>query len=241
MLCVQVPRRFLCVAAFTAFRSMIPYQTMKWVLSGLGAFCLVVVAVLLVLTKQGVMIRPQPLIKPTLLQADFVPAGEHVFLRLFPDLRDVRIILLRWAPDTADQQFFLADFKKNFEFQLKRELRIQFKAPNPQDLRSCESACLFVLPEINVESELQKSLNESQAKWISIRMFEFDEIPESPDHCLKERKLTEDCLFYVVLNLVRKKVAAMEGKLFFLYKYLDQDFYLFVRGQSSRAIESDRR
>jgi hypothetical protein len=202
---------------------------MKWVLSGLGAFCLVVAAVLLVLAKKGVMIRPQPLIKPTLIQSDFTPVGEHVFLRLFPELHDVQVILLRWDSDVLERERFLQDFAKSFKSQLHGDFQIFLKEPSVDDVSTCLRTCLFILAPSASRADVERVMIESGRRWISIKALEFAEVPETPENCLHQQMLSEDCLSPVALNLTKKKLSKTSERVFFLYKYLDHDFFLFLR------------
>jgi hypothetical protein len=204
---------------------------MKWVFGALGLFSVLVVGVLLFLVKKGVILRPQPLIKPSLIESDFKPVGQRVFMRLYPQLRDIDFIFLRSSLKPKEHSAFVRDFTAEFELQLKKKLNFSFISS--QDFESgpsifCESPCLvWVTGELD-RVQIENGGNRSKKSWLEIRAWTFQGEPQMTDLCLEQARLSDDCLFQVAMKLSEKKRKGLEGRLFFLYQYLDQHFYLFI-------------
>lgn len=202
---------------------------MKWIFSVLGVVSIGIVILLFFLMKRGVIVRPQPLIKPTAIASDFSPVGKHLFLRLFPVFQPVEIVIWRLGLPEAEKQKLLQDVKTEFSQQLKKTIQVIEGLSLEEALKVCEFPCWILVAANTPNEDISKKMNPTSNRWIQIRSFEFQNIESVPNNCDTQKILSEECLFYVALNLAKKKIEKIKKRVFFLYQYLDRDYYLFIQ------------
>lgn len=187
---------------------------------------LIISAAMIWIVKSGVTIRMQPLIKPTVVGENLYPMARHLFLRMFPDFQQTDFVL--WSLDTSssEAELFLSQMVQEYESQLK-SVRYFDEAKNP--IESCPSPCWAVSSTQEKLSEWKQKLTNSGKKWISISWKSYSNVESVSEECLTQKVLSQNCLLPVAVNDVKKKLKDPKARYFFLKKYLDSDFYLFVK------------
>lgn len=195
---------------------------MKTVLAILGAAILVSSGVMVYLVKKGAALRPAGVIAPSEIGTKSDLIAQAVGLRLFPDFQTAKNVV--WYLDIADEPFVnipestLANYQTNFKPELF-DLR-----KNPQ--ASCVENCWYIqaantaLPET-----IQQKIKTEPTLEIFVEYFNRDE--QVPEVCENEKTLEEKCVRPVSVREIRKKLKN-PAPYFFMRRYLDSQFYLFI-------------
>lgn len=195
---------------------------MKIVFAILGAAILISSGVMVFLVKKGAALRPAGVIAPSVIGTKAELIGQAVGLRLFPDFQTAKNVV--WYLDVTDEPFVnipestLANYQTNFKPELF-DLR-----KNPQ--ATCVENCWYV-QTANVplpEALLQKIKTEPSIE-IFVQYFDRDE--KVPEVCESEKTLELKCVRPVSVREVRKKLKT-PAPYFFMRRYLDSQFYLFI-------------
>jgi len=181
--------------------------------------------------KKGVTLRLQPLIKPTVLEKNLEPMARHLFLRMFPDFQQVDYVILNFEVKSSETELFFSQITNEFEKKLNQ--KINTLSQSFVSINDCPAPCWAIS---NSESELgewKKQLTEKSKKWIVIHWKSYEKVESVPEVCLNQRILSQECLRPVAVNDVKKRLKDPKARYFFLKKYLDTDFYLFVKSLSA--------
>lgn len=185
-----------------------------------------IIAVMIHLIRDGVIVRPQPLIKPTIIQADFSIVPEHLFMRLFPEFQSVNYVLWRIDLPPLEKKALLSQVQKLVESQAHQ--LVQWISSN-LEIQNCVGQCwMEVAIEVPVD-QAKIEFEKQNKKGIQIRIFQYSHLEPLSESCEHQKILNEECLYSVGLNLAKKKLKDPQARYFFMQKYLDQDFYLFVK------------
>ncbi|MFN8845686.1 MAG: hypothetical protein ACK5V3_04425 [Bdellovibrionales bacterium] len=202
---------------------------MKWVLSSLGAFSVLIVVTLVFLVKEGVTIRPQPLIKPTEFNQNFEPIGQHIFLRLFPEFQSRQIIIWRVDLPQNLKEKLIQDTLTSWKTQFNQSPKIFDHWPNELEINECQKKCWIILNSKSNFEDIRQKLVMTQFKWLQIKTSMIVNLPQQiSKECELQKILDENCIQEVSPYLVYKKISRLNKSAFFMHKYLDNDFYLFV-------------
>lgn len=195
---------------------------MKIVFAILGAAILISSGVMVFLVKKGAALRPAGVIAPSEIgtKADLI--GQAVGLRLFPDFQTAKNVV--WYLDVTEEPFVnipestLAQYQTNFKPELF-DLR-----KNPQT--SCIENCWYVqAANVALPEALQQKIKAESSLEIFVQYFDRDE--EVPEVCESEKTLELKCVRPVSVREVRKKLKT-PAPYFFMRRYLDSQFYLFI-------------
>lgn len=195
---------------------------MKTVFAILGAAILISSGVMIYLVKKGAALRPAGVIAPSEIGINPDLIGNSVAVRLFPDFQTAKNVV--WYLDVTEDVYTripestLANYQTNFK-------------PSFFDLRkgpeaSCVENCWYVQSANAPLSEavLQKIKTEPTVE-IFVQYFDRDETV--PETCEGEKTLEVNCVRPVSVRDVRKKLK-MPAPYFFMKRYLNSQFYLFI-------------
>lgn len=195
---------------------------MKVVSALLIAALLVVTGVLVFLLKSGAALRPAGVIKPSEIGGDPDLIGRSIALRLFPDFQAARNVI--WYLDDQEESFARVPQITHLNFQSPQKPPLQDLRKNPQTV--CNDGCWYIqwagapLPE----ALLQKLKTEPPLE-VFVQYFDRDQ--QVPQECESEKILETKCVEPVSVREVRRKLKTPAPH-FFMRRYLDSQFYLFI-------------
>lgn len=190
----------------------------------IGGALLVITVCLIYLSFVGIGLRTAKLIKPSLYLPDAVVAAEAVVLRLFPDLTERSTLVIGLPLENPAAQVFLERLKQSYVEHLKQEPRI---ITDPQKLESCSEPCWWITDEHKANS-LAGEMNElknRKVNYLTLTWFSKNEEPSI--ECKKKLRLDYSCLRELSIFAASRKMKTRDTY-FFLNKYGDKDFFLFV-------------
>ncbi len=190
---------------------------------------------MLYLVKVGVSIRTEGFIRPSIVDADFTNVSTAVFSRLFPDFQKSHYIIWGLPEYTTEDDKVVTDLKTIYEAHFKKKVTILLDPLEitKDEVENCESPCWIFLPQ---EQAHQLALNKwietnvwhLKRDYITITWVDFLRHPEVPDYCIEEKHLDYKCLQLVAVREVERKFREENKRYFFMRKYQDSDFFLFV-------------
>lgn len=193
---------------------------MKKIFWALGVSFVVISVLLLVIAKRGVIVRPQPLIKPTAIQENFEPVAKHVALRMFPDFQSTDYVIWKLDAQNSESEIFQQKILQEYTRLFAKSVNVL--SPG-QPLGSCPKPC-WIFSDIS-EVEV-KQLSE---RFIVVSWVNFEKVESIPDDCMNKKILDSRCIKFVSLKSAEKKLKDPNARYFFLHKYIDQYFYLFIQ------------
>lgn len=196
---------------------------MKKLAVAIGLVCTVITILLVVIVKRGVIVRPQPLIKPTIIKENFEPVARHVALRMFPDFQSRDYIIWNLDIHNHEAQAFRDRIINEYAKLFQKPIQVLKEG---QSLDECSKPCWIFS---NVYGDQVRQLSD---RYIEFNWFNFDKVESIPDICMNKKILDSYCVKFVSLKSVEKKLKDKKVRYFFLHKYMDQTYYLFV--QSAR-------
>lgn len=195
---------------------------MKIVFSLLAAALLMSSGIMFFLVKKGAALRPAGVIAPTEIDTKSELIGKSIALRLFPDFQTAKNVI--WYMGIDDELYAKIPESALSHYQTNSK-------PSFFDLRlntqaNCTENCWYV-NSLNTplpEALLLKIKTEPRVE-IYVQYFERDE--EVPELCESEKILELKCIRPVSVREVRKKLKT-PAAYFFMRRYLDSQFYLFI-------------
>jgi len=208
---------------------------MKKIFVVLGLSCLIISACMVYLIRSGVGLRLAPLIKPTVMKPDLSNVAADVVLRLYPEFQTADYVVWGLLPETpqSEQLFSLIaeEYQKTFPFSVN--VIRDAEAATDQELQACAKPCWLMIArdkanELTEKSFLEKRLKPLGKPYFNMSWIDFTKADKVSELCNKEQRLTLDCVGPVAVRDVRKKLKEESAPYFFLRKYNDNDYFLFI-------------
>lgn len=208
---------------------------MKIIGSILVFCCLVITACIIYLLKAGVSLHPAPYIKPSAISDDFHNVPKGIFIRLFPDLQKSHYLLWGVTLSTPEEQKTFDLVKDRYEQEFKTTVNLisnPFEV-DPEVVKGCAKPCWIIFPEeqaheLAPNAWVQKNITPLEREYISITWIDFIRGQPVPENCLVMKFLDFNCIKTVAVNAVARKMKVKDQRYFFMQKYQDHDFFLFV-------------
>ncbi len=209
---------------------------MKTIISIVMIFFVLIAIVLIHLTRDGVSLRTAPIIGASHQDSDYKNVARSVINRLFPDFQTATHVVIGYLPNSGESvqviELMKADYKKTFNKD------ISMLADNGQltaeNLKQCPVPCWITTEQKNANelagAPLSQFLDQQPGvQHFHITIMPFREITEPSTECLSEKRLTFDCLVPISIYEARKKMKKPELMYFFMRKYQERDYFLFIQ------------
>ncbi|MBO9666830.1 MAG: hypothetical protein J7501_08445 [Bdellovibrio sp.] len=180
--------------------------------------------------------RSEPLIRPTVISEDQRNIAAHTVLRLFPDLQMNHYILWGVLPEAPDTQLMMTHFVEVYykTFHTPAHVIQDGLKATPEEIKNCEKPCWILLPtelahELTPNEFIQKNIQPLGRPFFSISYMPFTGNETVTEACNAEQRLTYECVTPIAVREVSKKLKDPQAKYFFMRKYNERDFFLFVQ------------
>jgi hypothetical protein len=197
---------------------------------GLLSACLVLIsAVIIYLVIDGTALRSAGVIKPTVYESDNKLLAKSVALRLFPEFQSSQHTVWLATGDLQDQSRAIVesihDYYKSLNTPTIPELYFLNSGDAESQVTNLTRPAWWVF-----QTESKGAINlirqgGSEPAQIYMSYFKRDE--PVPAECETEKVLTRNCLKLVAIREVKKKFRS-EKPYFFMRRYNDHEFYLFI-------------
>lgn len=219
--------------------STIPYSLamlMKKISLIFGLVFLIISACLIYLVRSGVSLRSEPLIRPTIISPDQRNIAAHVVLRLFPELQNSHYILWGVLPESNDAQLMMTYFMEEYykTFHIAVHIIQDGEKATASEIAQCEKPCWILLPmnranELSKNEFIQKNILPLNRHYINMTLSPFTGEETVPESCDQQKRLNLECITPVSVREVHRKIKDPSQLYFFLRKYNENDFFLFVQ------------
>lgn len=195
---------------------------MKIVFTLLATALIISSGVMFFLVKKGAALRPAGVIAPSAYSSKPELIAESVALRLFPDFQSVKNVI--WHIGTPEEPFASIPEVTLSKYQTNSK-------PELIDLRTstevtCAENCWYVQTEGSPLPEaLAQKVKAEPSLEIYVQYFDRNEVVS--EVCENEKILEFKCIGQVSVREVRKKFKTADSY-FFMRRYLDSQFYLFI-------------
>ena len=209
---------------------------MKTIVAILSSAFVIIAICMLILVKTGVSLRTAPIIKQSLLADDELNITTGIVLRLYPDFQQAEVVIWNIDQNSALVQKNLGLLKNRLEKEFKKSITVLYNGEEIQktDIEICPKPCWIYFKPDSVHEFSKNSWIESLKSitphFFTISWNSFMRDMPFTDECLQEQRLTLECVKEVSVNEVRRKLKK-EGRYFFMRKYLDYDYFLFVEAE----------
>lgn len=208
---------------------------MKTLIALLSLGFLIIIACLVYLLNSGVSIRTAPIIKPSVISQDFVNVPHGVFLRLFPDIQQSHYILWGVSQNSAEVQKMLSVIKERAEKELGVPVQFIYDGlrATPEEVKNCARPCWILFAqdqvhELHRNEWIENTLRPLNRPYFTLSWVDYQRDVMVPELCVREKRLDLECLKMVSIKEVRRKMKEPQSRYFFMRKYLDRDYFLFV-------------
>lgn len=192
--------------------------------------CLVIIsAVVIYLVIDGTALRSAGVIKPTVLDGENKLLPKSVALRLFPEFQTSPNTVWLASPKIQPKLATIVASIHNYYTTLKApsmpELTLINSNTQTSEIANSQNSKWWVFESEN-ESVL-KSIRQNEVAPNIIYVNEFKRDEAVPAICESEKMLSRECLKVVAVREVKKKFKT-EQRYFFMRRYNDHEFYLFI-------------
>lgn len=178
--------------------------------------------VMFFLLKKGAALRPAGVIAPAEIGSKSELIAESIALRLFPEFQKVKNVI--WHLDIREEPFSeIAEMTlQNYQNNQKPYLFDLRKNPEAK----CENSCWYI-QSLNqpLDSSIADKIKNEPSLEIYVQNFERDE--EVSAICENEKILEFKCIRPISVREVKKKFKK-PMPYFFMRRYMDSQFYLFI-------------
>lgn len=210
---------------------------MKIFLVIFGIFCVVASAILVKLTHDGVSIRSAPIISPSPQGAELKNVAPSVMNRLFPDFQMSSYVVIGLPADLKAGPQIVSDLKLDYEKQFNRVVNLLSDDGEltREKISQCQMPCWILTSEtkaneLTEENKIPKTLDQMGGpKHFHLTLIPFQDVPEPSQDCIAEKRLSLKCLIPLSIHEVRKKFKDPSIAYFFMRKYQDRDYFLFIQ------------
>lgn len=208
---------------------------MKIISSLIATAFLVICVCMFLIFKNGVSIRTAPIIKPSPVGADLSNISQGIFLRLFPDLQQSRYVIWNISQNSEEVQKTLSLLKSRIENEMHLKITYIFDGSKAtaQEIESCTQPCWIffqedAVNELSKNDWLESKIAPQTGGYFIISWVPFVRNLEVSQTCIEEKRLDLECLKHVSVHEVKKYMKDSTQRYFFMRKYLDHDYFLFV-------------
>lgn len=192
--------------------------------------CLAVIsAVVIYLVIDGTALRSAGVIKPTVLDSENKLLPKSVALRLFPEFQSSENTLWLASPQLQPKLASIVASIHNYYTTLKTpsvpELILVNSITQASEMTNSQNAKWWVFESEN--TAVLEAIRKKQASPNIIYVNEFKRDEAVSPNCETEKMLSRECLKVVAVREVKKKFRT-EQRYFFMRRYNDHEFYLFI-------------
>lgn len=203
----------------------------------LAISCVLASAVLIKLTREGISIRSAPIIAPSPQGVGYSNIAKSLVNRLFPDFQMSNYLVIGRSAGLEMADSIVSDLKARYEDQFQKTVTILTDDGNisADAIAKCAQPCWILTAETNANelSEYQKipQILDSMenTNHFHITLIPFSNVPEPTQDCIDEKRLTLGCLIPLSIHEVSKKFKDKNATYFFVRKYKDRDYFLFLQ------------
>ncbi|MNL22704.1 hypothetical protein D3C87_1440610 [compost metagenome] len=128
--------------------------------------------------------------------------------------------------------YFLDEYQKTFH--MAAHIIRDAEKVSVDEISKCEKPCWLLISkevanELTINSFIEEKIAPLKKEFINISFLSFEKNEAVAEKCDQEKRLTLDCIGPVSVREVQKKLKDPAQRYFFLRKYNDRDFFIFIQ------------
>lgn len=203
----------------------------------LGISCVLASAVLIKLTREGISIRSAPIIAPSPQGLEYRNVAKSLVNRLFPDFQTSNYLVIGRPASLEMGTSIINDLKVKFEEQFQKTVTVLTDdgSLSANTIAKCPQPCWILTSEteaneLSESKKIPQILNTMQnTNHFHVTLVPFSNVPDPSPECIAEKRLSVQCLVALSIHEVRKKFKDPSVLYFFVRKYQDRDYFLFLQ------------
>lgn len=199
--------------------------------------------ILIKITRDGASLRSAPIIGPSPQGVDYKNVGPAVLTRLFPDFQLSNYVLIGSPTNLTIGPQIINDIKMGYEKQFHTKVSLLSDHDNlsADEIRQCQTPCWILTSEtqaneMSENNKIPQMLRKIEnANHFHLTLIPFSRVQEPSEECVAELRLSLKCLISLSIHQVRKKFKDPAISYFFMRKYQDRDYFLFIQADLNSA------
>lgn len=192
---------------------------------------------MLKLTRGGVSIRSAPIIGASPQGLEYKNIAPAVLNRLFPDFQMANYVVIGAAANLKMGSQIINELKTRYEEQFKKTVTLISDDQNvtEENILNCAQPCWILTSEtqaheLSAENKIPQILKKYEnINHFHITLIPFSKVSEPTAECVAEKRLDLACLIQLSIHEVSKKFKDRTASYFFMRKYQDRDYFLFIQ------------
>lgn len=209
---------------------------MKKIYLVFGAALVIITLCMVFLAVKGISLRSEPIIKPSVVDAQYQNITYAVIHRLFPEFQKTDYVVWGINPDVQTEEgtlFQLLQKAHQAQMGVKPQWIHWTEQTSVDELKKCVKPCWITMEKEQANSlKKNDSLNKIQSvlglNYFSVTFLEFDRAVMVPAVCETEQRLDFSCLQSIAVREVRKYFKRNDIRYFFSRAYNEIDYFLFI-------------
>lgn len=212
---------------------------MNRIFAALALSLLLISACIVYLVRSGISLRAAPIIQPSAMDLNGDNIARALNSRLFQELQNSRYVIWGVLPETAESARLINQAAEEYEKLFHKPVQFirDAEGASAEYLRACAKPCWLTVASANANqlspnAFIKDSILSLAEPFFTITIVPFRPEVEVPDGCEDEKRLSLRCFVPISVRSVRRKIKAPEKRHFFLNKYYENDFFLFIQQPS---------
>lgn len=209
---------------------------MKKIFAILGLVFAIITFCMIYLVRKGVSLRSEPLIRPTVISTDQRNIASHTVLRIFPDLQNNDYILWGVLPESPDTQLLMTHFLEEYfkKLQIPPHVIQDGTVATAEEIKNCAKPCWIKMPHdkantLTANPLIEEKILPTQKNYLTLTVMPFTGDETVSEFCDQQKRQTLECITPVSVREIHRKMKDPKQLYFFLRKYNERDFFLFVQ------------
>lgn len=212
---------------------------MNRVFSAIVLSLLIISACIVYLVRSGISLRAAPIIQPSHMDADGGNVAKSLNVRLFQELQNSHYVVWGVLPETAESALLISKAAEEYEKIFHKSVQFirDAEGASPEYLRACAKPCWLTVArtkanQLSANPFIQNNILSLDEPFFTITIVPFKPDEIVPDGCDGEKRLSLRCFAPISVRSVRRKIKVPGKRHFFLNKYYENDFFLFIQQPS---------
>lgn len=209
---------------------------MKMIFSAIALSLFLISACIFYLVRSGISLRAAPIIQPSLIDLNSDNVAKALNIRLFQELQNSRYVIWGVLPETEESARLISNAAEEYERLFHKPVQFirDAEGASAEYLRACAKPCWLTVAsgkanQLSTNTFIKDSILSLAEPFFTITIVPFKPDAEVPDGCGGEKRLSLRCFVPISVRSVRRKIKEPEKRHFFLNKYYDNDFFLFIQ------------
>lgn len=209
---------------------------MKRIFAAIILSLIIISACIIYLVRSGISLRAAPIIQPSVMDANGENVAKSLNVRLFQELQNSRFVIWGVSPETAETSRLLSQAAEEYERVFHKPVQFirDAEGASAEYLRACGNPCWLTVAssranQLSTNTFIKDSILTLAEPFFTITIVPFVAGVQVPEDCEGEKRLSLRCFVPISVRNVRRKMKDPEKRHFFLNKYYENDFFLFIQ------------